>query len=322
MKAIAENCKSYGTGTHIERLLNYSVYGGGKKNRCQIVVDAFEELAPQAALTEANRALSAFLGWCHEVFHGMYIIMDDIMDASTTRRRKPCWYKLDDVQMTAINDGLLLQGIVYEVLKKKFGSMQNYGSLTEVFHRNLLFSTIGENMDLATMHQDVLTFTMEQVRHIAAYKTAHHSFYTPTELAFNLTGNTNLQILEQAKNILYEIGIFFQVQDDFLDCYGDPAVTGKEGTDIQDKKCTWLVATFLERANAAQKKTLKESYGKKDEKSVQIVKQLYTDVGLPEIYKTYEEATYKRIKEDIQQAKGIPQRLCQNLMDKLYKRKF
>ena len=64
------------------------------------------------------------------------------------------------------------------------------------------------------------------------------------------------------------MGHFFQVQDDYLDCFGDPAVTGKIGTDIEDNKCGWLINQALLRCSEEQKKVLEENYAKKDPASV------------------------------------------------------
>lgn len=106
---------------------------------------------------------------------------------------------------------------------------------------------------------------MERYKRIVANKTSYYTFYLPVALAMHMSGKTDPEIFRQAKTILLEMGHFFQVQDDFLDCFGDPQITGKIGTDIQEGKCTWLSVLFMQRASAQQKELFKDSYGQNGE---------------------------------------------------------
>lgn len=140
------------------------------------------------------------------------------------------------------------------------------------------------------------------------------------------------------------MGHFFQVQDDFLDCFGNPDVTGKIGTDIQDNKCTWLAVLCMQRATEAQKQIMRDCYGKHgkswnsqfdpmcfsipffksifpDEESINRIKQLYDDLGIPHTYSLYEEESYNLIKTHIQQtSRGVPHNIFFKIMDKIYRR--
>jgi hypothetical protein len=76
-----------------------------------------------------------------------------------------------------------------------------------------------------------------------------------------------------------------QIQDDFLDCFGDPEVIGKIGTDIQDNKCSWLVVQALGRASAEQRAAIEQNYGKDDEAAVAAVKEVYRQLDLEGLFR-------------------------------------
>ncbi len=62
-----------------------------------------------------------------------FLVADDIMDGSTTRRGQPCWYKRDDVGMTAVNDAILLETCIYTLLHNHFHDQPNYLDTLEAF---------------------------------------------------------------------------------------------------------------------------------------------------------------------------------------------
>jgi farnesyl diphosphate synthase len=78
----------------------------------------------------------------------------------------------------------------------------------------------------------------------------------PVALAMLLAGVRSKSVFQCAEDILLPMGEYFQVQDDFLDCYGDPKVIGKIGRDIEDNKCSWLVVQALRRCTPEQRKIL------------------------------------------------------------------
>lgn len=191
----------------------------------------------------------------------MFLLCDDIMDGSQTRRGQPCWHTLEGIGLTAINDALMIENAIFTILKKYFSDKDYYVNLLELFHEIIFITTAGQANDLQTSSKSVDCFNMDTYKRIAANKTSYYTFYLPVALAMNMAEFKHPEAYRQAKTILLEMGHFFQVQDDFLDCFGDPNVTGKIGTDIQENKCSWLAVVAMQRANDSQKAIMRECYG-------------------------------------------------------------
>ncbi|CAH7667934.1 farnesyl diphosphate synthase [Phakopsora pachyrhizi] len=313
---------------------------GGKLNRATSVIDTLEILKGKQ-LTPEEFYRAAVLGWCVELLQAFFLVADDIMDQSVTRRGQPCWYRAPKVGNIAINDSFMLESSIYVLLKKYFRQDKIYVNLLELFHDTTYQTEMGQLIDLLTAPEDLVDlekFSLEKHHLIVTYKTAFYSFYLPVALAMRLQGikspldpdapeiqSSETDLFLKAKEILLPIGEYFQVQDDYLDCFGDPALIGKIGTDILDNKCSWNINVALKFCNEEQRKILDENYGKKDAASELRVKQIFNspNVNLKRRFEEYEDQTYSTINEMIEsldESQGLKKSVFKTFLAKIHKR--
>eukprot|EP00923_Selenidium_pygospionis_P046592 GHVN01080478.1.p1 GENE.GHVN01080478.1~~GHVN01080478.1.p1 ORF type:complete len:181 (+),score=8.43 GHVN01080478.1:292-834(+) len=145
---------------------------------------------------------------------------------------------------------------------------------------------------------------MDRYRATVLHKTAYYSFYLPLALGMTASGVTEEYAFQYAKEFSVEIGEYFQIQDDYLDCYGDPEVIGKIGTDIEEGKCSWLACKFLDASPPPEDLALfRKHYGVRacapgtSGSAKDIVKGLYTKYDLPNIFEEFEKSAYKSLTE-------------------------
>ncbi|EGV62778.1 Farnesyl pyrophosphate synthetase [Yamadazyma tenuis] len=310
-----------------ERSLNYNT-PGGKLNRGLSVVDTYCILTNQKVtdLDVETYKKVAVLGWCIELLQGFFLVSDDIMDQSKTRRGQPCWYLVEGIGNIAINDSFMLEGAIYVLLKKYFKKDSYYVDLLELFHDVTFQTELGQLLDLTTADEEVVDldkFSLEKHSFIVIFKTAYYSFYLPVALAMFVAGISDEKDLKQAEDILVPLGEYFQIQDDYLDCFGTPEQIGKIGTDIKDNKCSWVVNQALKLVTPEQRQVLEENYGRKDDVKEAKCKQLFNDLGIEAIYQEYEESIVGELKgkiEAINESSGLKKQVFYTFLNKIYKR--
>ncbi|KAM9722852.1 farnesyl pyrophosphate synthase-like [Menidia menidia] len=309
--------------SRLREIMEYNV-AKGKRNRGLSVIGSLRELLHPSQLSQDTVRQALLVGWCIEMVQGFFLVADDIMDGSVTRRGQPCWYKKDGIGLDAINDTLLLEASIYRLLCRHCREQPYYVHLLELFNETIYQTELGQTLDLLTAppgQVDLSRFTMERYNAIVKYKTSFYSFYLPVGAALYMARLNSKEEHNNAKHILLEMGEFFQIQDDYLDCYGDPAVTGKIGTDIQDNKCSWLVVKALEVMTPKQRSELQACYGHSDEASVEKVMALYNTLQMPTLYHRYEDESYQRLQKLIAAHAGtLPHSVFLNFAKKIYKR--
>jgi farnesyl diphosphate synthase len=297
----------------------------GKLNRGMSVPDTASQLLGRPLSAEEYKDL-ATLGWLTELLQAFFLVSDDIMDSSITRRGEPCWYRHPGVGMIAINDAFMLESSIYLILKNHFRSHPAYLDLIELFHEVTWQTELGQLCDLITAPEDDVNldnFSMAKYTFIVIYKTAYYSFYLPVALALHYLRLATAKNLKQSEDILIPLGEYFQIQDDYLDAFGDPAFIGKIGTDIKDNKCGWLINQALQIVTPEQRKLLDENYGQKDDAKEAKVKALYNELQLEKRYQDYEEkrvGELRKMMAAVDESEGLNRGVFETFLAKIYKR--
>lgn len=306
----------------LKEMLDYTV-PGGKLNRGMAVYDVLQAIMSKEAITRQDILKANVAGWCIEWLQAFFLVADDIMDGSITRRGQPCWYKREHVGLIACNDYIILECCIYRFVKKVFQSEPYYAHILDLFLETTCQTAHGQLLDLITTpvdKVDLTRYTIDNYFSIVTFKTAYYSFYLPVACGLVIGGITDPAAFEVAKSILIPMGQYFQVQDDYLDCFADPSVLGKIGTDIQDNKCSWLICQALKIASEEQRKEIMENYGKDFQENIEAVKAIFRDLKLEELFREYEASSYDKLNQMIQEQTLLPKTVFTSLLQKIYKR--
>jgi len=255
--------------------LDYILKLGGKRMRPILTLMAADIFS--GAYQKAMPAALAV-----EVFHNFTLIHDDIMDAAPLRRGKATVHEKWDV-----NTGIL-SGDAMLILAYQF--FENYEpivfqKLAKLFSKTALEVCDGQQLDVDfETRNDV---TIDEYIDMIRLKT---SVLVAAALKM---GAIVAEANEEDADLIYDfglnLGLAFQLQDDYLDTFGDPATFGKQiGGDIIENKKTYLYLKSLGIANEEDRKRLREFYDQKLENNtakIAEVTQVFESNNIPVLIK-------------------------------------
>lgn len=254
--------------------MNYLIGLGGKRARPAMALMAHELYKPLSS--DAYKVAMAI-----EVFHNFTLMHDDIIDEATHRRAQPTVHHKYNTNVAILSgDAMMIES--YEWISK-IEQPSLIPSLYSLFNKHALGVCYGQQMDLEfETRNDV---TIEEYIEMIRLKTAV-LLGCAMSMGAKVAGAS-----EEAQNHLQlfgeNIGIAFQLQDDYLDTYGDPEKFGKRvGGDIIQNKKTYLYLKALELADETQKARLLQLYNNdhqlRDEEKVEEVRSLFNKLVIPE----------------------------------------
>jgi geranylgeranyl diphosphate synthase, type I len=243
---------------------------GGKRFRAAFCYWGYRAIRPdvadEAALVRACASL--------ELLHASALVHDDLMDASDTRRGRPATHRAFDAEhrsagwrgdpeqyggAAAILLGDLLLSWADELLRRCGLPATEVAPALDVFDLCRSEVIAGQFLDVSVQARG--RADVESAMTVLRYKSAKYSIERPLHVGAALAG-AGPEVLDQLTRFGLPLGEAFQLRDDLLGVFGDPAATGKPaGDDLIEGKRTVLVALALDGAPEADARRLDAALG-------------------------------------------------------------
>jgi geranylgeranyl diphosphate synthase, type II len=249
--------------------INYILSIGGKRMRPILTLMAADIFG-----ADYKKAFSA--ATAVELFHNFSLIHDDIMDDAPLRRGNQTVHEKWNIN-TGILSGDALLILAYQYFENYEPKI--FRDLAQIFSKTALEVCEGQQLDVDFEQRDDVA--IDEYILMIKYKTA-----VLVAAALKM-GAVVAETSQQNANLIYEfglnLGIAFQLQDDYLDAFGDPLTFGKQvGGDIIENKKTYLYLKALELADVDTKNQLANLFSIKPvdpKQKIKTVKEYFISTG-------------------------------------------
>ncbi|MEN3323534.1 polyprenyl synthetase family protein [Mariniflexile soesokkakense] len=268
--------------------INYILQLGGKRLRPVLTL-----MTAEIFNSDYNKALDAALSI--EVFHNFSLVHDDIMDDAPLRRGNQTVHEKWNIN-TGILSGDAMLIMAYQLFE--YYEPKTFQALAKLFSKTALEVCEGQqyDVDFETCSDVAIADYLKMIE----YKTAVlvGAAMKMGAIVANASVEDQDSIYEFGKNL----GIAFQLQDDYLDVFGNPKTFGKQvGGDIIENKKTYLYLKALEFSNETDKLQLTQLFSSNPEDlstKINTIKQIFVSSGSAE-------ATKEAIQEYTHKAFGV-----------------
>ena len=264
--------------------IHYILGLGGKRMRPVLTL-----MSAEVFDADYKKALPAALAV--EVFHNFSLIHDDIMDDAPLRRGNETVHEKWDIN-TGILSGDAMLILAYQYFEKYEPSV--FRDLAKLFSKTALEVCEGQQWDVDFETRDDVS--IPDYLKMIEYKTA------VLVAAAMKMGAIIAETSEENANLIYDfglnLGLAFQLQDDYLDAFGNPETFGKQvGGDIIENKKTYLYLKAYEFASKEQAEQLAHLFSihpEDNSEKINSVKEIFLATGAAfETKKAIQEFTLK-----------------------------